>query len=155
SPKADQFRQGNVGQRNVEMLGGTQVGWGPAVLLDVSAEARDAKGNTARTSVELNSHPLGENVLLRLDKAIYRTGDSLNVDVRTSAGMPTAYLDIVRGGQIVLSRWLDVKDGQASHRLDLPPSVFGSVEVHAYQVLRSGEIIRDSRVVYVQPRSDL
>ncbi len=77
------------------------------------------------------------------------------IDVRTSAGLPTVYLDIVRGGQIVLSRWLDVNDGRANHTLDLPQAIFGSVEVHAYQMLRTGEIIRDSRVVYVQPRNDL
>src|SRR6202043_3043135 len=28
-------------------------------------------------------------------------------------------------------------------------------EAHAYQMLRTGEIIRDSRVVYVQPKNDL
>src|SRR5262249_44396579 len=30
-----------------------------------------------------------------------------------------------------------------------------TIDVYAYQVLQSGEIIRDSRVVYVQPRNDL
>src|SRR6266545_7917894 len=113
------------------------------------------QGNTAKRADALNSHPLGENVLLRLDKAIYRAGDSLNAEVRSSAGLPTVYLDITRGGQIVLSRWMDVKEGKATHRLDLPQTVFGSLEVHAYQVLRSGEIIRDSRVVYVHSRNDL
>jgi len=121
----------------------------------MSAAAKDNKGNTAKTVVELNSHPLGENVLLRLDKAVYQSGDTLDVDVRTSAGLSTAYLDIVRGGQILLSRWLEVKEGKASQKLDLPQNVFGSLEVHAYQMLASGEIIRDSRVVYVQPRNDL
>jgi hypothetical protein len=155
TPKADQFRQGNWGPRNIEMLGGKQQGWGPAILLDVRAEADDTKGNHAVKVAELNSQPLGENVLLRLDKAIYQGGESLNVDVRTSAGLPTVYVDILRGGQVMLSRWLNVKDGQASQRLDLPTTVFGSLEVHAYQMLASGEIIRDSRVVYVQPKNDL
>src|SRR5207244_5382215 len=39
--------------------------------------------------------------------------------------------------------------------INLPPSIFGSLEIHAYQMLRHGEIIRDSRVAYVQPRNDL
>src|SRR5205085_1658603 len=52
-------------------------------------------------------------------------------------------------------RWLRVEDGQASLALDLPAELFGTLEIHAYQVLSSGEIIRDSRVVYVQPREDL
>jgi hypothetical protein len=155
TPRAEQFRQGNWGPRDIEMLGGKQQGWGPSHVLDMRAEARDAKGNRAVAVAELNSQPLGENVLLRLDKAIYKGGDSINVDIRTSAGLPTVYLDIVRGGQIMLSRWLEVKEGQAARQIDLPPSVFGSLEVHAYQMLASGEIIRDSRVAYVQPSNDL
>src|SRR5690606_17307549 len=103
----------------------------------------------------LSSEPFGENVLLRLDRAIYKGGDAMQVDIRTSAGLPTVYLDVVRGGQIVLSKWLDVKDGRAEHRLDLPAGTFGSLEVHAYQMLAHGEIIRDSRVVYVHAPSDL
>jgi len=55
----------------------------------------------------------------------------------------------------MLSKWLEVKDGSATQALDLPPNVFGSLEIHAYQMLFHGEIIRDSRVVYVQPTNDL
>ena len=154
-PKADQLRTGNWGMQDIEMLGGKQQRWGPQILFDIRAGAKDAKGNTASTVVALNSHPMGENVLLRLDKAIYQAGDRLGIDIRTSAGMPTVYVDIVRGGQIMLSKWLEVKDGKASQTLDLPQSVFGSLEIHAYQMLQHGEIIRDSRVVYVQPRNDL
>jgi uncharacterized protein YfaS (alpha-2-macroglobulin family) len=157
TPTKDQLRPDpNGGQRNVEMLGGQNVqAWGPRILCDVFAEARDARGSTAKSAVTLNSDPLGENVLLRLDKAIYQSGDTLGIDVRTSAGLPIVYLDIVRGGQILLSKWLEVQDGKAAQRLDLPQSIFGTLEIHAYQTLRGGEIIRDSRVVYVQPRNDL
>jgi hypothetical protein len=157
SPKADQLRTDpSGGQRNVEMLGGQNVqAWVPRILCDIYAEARDARGSAARSALTLNSDPLGENVLLRLDKAIYQSGDTLGIDVRTSAGLPIVYLDIVRGGQILLSKWLEVQDGKAAQRLDLPQSIFGTLEIHAYQMLRGGEIIRDSRVVYVQPRNDL
>src|SRR5262249_17910657 len=72
-----------------------------------------------------------------------------------AAGLPTTYVDVIRGGQVLLSRWLEVKDGAAGDRIGLPQTAFGTLEVHAYQMLRSGEIIRDSRVVYVQPRDDL
>lgn len=155
TPQADQFRQGQWGQRDIETLGGKQISNGPAVIFDVRAQAKDPKGNTAAVNIELNSHPLGENVLLRLDKAVYQTGDIIDINVHTSAGLPTAYVDVVRGGQIMLSRWLDVKDGRATQKLDLPPSIYGSVEIHAYQMLAHGEIIRDSRVVYVQAKNDL
>jgi hypothetical protein len=156
TPKAGQFRQGGWGQRNIEMLGGQQIqSWGPQQLFDLRAVARDEKGETASTTIQLNSEPFGENVLVRLDKAIYKGGEPLHVDIRSSAGVPTVYLDVVKSGQTLLTKWLDVKDGKAAYKLDLPASVFGALELHAYQTLASGEIIRDGRVVYVNPASDL
>jgi uncharacterized protein YfaS (alpha-2-macroglobulin family) len=156
TPKSEQFRPGPGEQRSIEMLGGqARMVWMQKQLFDLFAEARDAKGNVARAASEVTSEPFAENVVLRLDKAVYRAGDTLNADIRSSAGVPTAYLDVVRGGQTMLTRWLDVKDGKADYRLDLPADLFGTLEVHAYQTLASGEIVRDSRVVYVQPRDDL
>ncbi len=156
TPKPEQFHAGAAGQHNIEMMGGQQVQvWGQQNLFDLTAEAADAKGATAKTTVSLNSEPLGENVLLRLDKAVYKPGEAVKVDVRSSAGLPTVYLDVVRSGQTVLTQWLDVKDGRAEYNLDLPQSLFGTLEIHAYQMLAGGEVIRDSRVVYVQPANDL
>jgi 5-hydroxyisourate hydrolase-like protein (transthyretin family) len=155
TPKAEQLRAGGWQQRTIEMLGGKQIVQVPQILFDVVAQAADRQGNKASAKIALNAHPLGENVLLRLNKAVYQSGDTLEADIHTSAGLPTAFLDITRGGQLMLSKWLEVKNGRARYKLDLPPGLFGSVEVHAYQMLGSGEIIRDSRVIYVQPRNDL
>src|SRR5262249_39190951 len=49
TPQAAQFRgEGNNEQRNVEMLGGQVIQvWAPKMVLDVQAEARDAKGSQA------------------------------------------------------------------------------------------------------------
>ncbi|MFO0844738.1 MAG: MG2 domain-containing protein [Gemmataceae bacterium] len=156
TPRPEQLRAGPWAQETVEMLGGVvQTRGVPKNLLDLSAKARDDKGAEATAKAELTSEPLGENVLLRLDKAVYAGGDKLRLDVLTSAGLPTAYVDVVKSGQTLLTRWLDVKDGKASTSLDLPPTVFGTLELHAYQVLASGEVVRDARVVYVNPADEL
>ena len=156
TPKPEEFRQGQWVERKIEMLGGVAPNaWGPQSLLELTVAAKDAKGATAQAVASLNSEPFGENVLLRLDKAIYRAGDAVKIDILTSAGLPTTYLDVVKGGQTMLTRWLDVKDGKASDKIELPAAVFGTLEIHAYQTLASGEIIRDSRVIYVHPRQDL
>ena len=94
-------------------------------------------------------------MLLWLDKAVYKPGEAVKLDVRSSAGLPTVYVDVVRSGQTVLTQWLDVKDGKADYALDLPQGLFGTLEIHAYQMLAGGEVIRDGRVVYVQPANDL
>ncbi len=156
TPKREDFHPGEWGPHDIELVGGViKQAWGPKSLFDITAQAKDAKGSTATAAASLNSEPLGENVLLRLDKAIYRGGDSMKIDVLTSAGLPTVYLDVVKSGQTLLTRWMDVKDGKASYKLDLPAGVFGTLDIHAYQQLADGEIIRDSRVVYVHSRDDL
>ncbi|HEV3448382.1 MAG TPA: MG2 domain-containing protein [Gemmataceae bacterium] len=156
TPKAEQLRQGPWEQKPLEMLGGQAANaWGPKMLFDVFVQARDGKGSSARAHAEINSDPMGENIILRLDKAIYRAGDTLNMETRSSAGLPTVYYDVVKNGQVLLTKWLDFKDGTGSYKLDLPADLFGTLEVHAYQMLSTGEIIRDSRVIYVQPRDDL
>jgi hypothetical protein len=158
--KGARFRKGGPKRpfirKGPRMLGGVnRLPQGAQWVLDMHSEARDAKGTVAHHDLEVNVERGGKNVLLRLDRAVYQGGDRLRAEIRTSAGLPTAYLDVIKNGQIVLTRWLDVKDGKAVQRLDLPQEVFGTLEVHAYQMLRSGEMIRDSRVVYVQPRQDL
>jgi hypothetical protein len=155
TPRAEQFRPGKGAQRNIEMLGGTQQHWAPKNLFDLLVKATDSKGNRAEKVAALTSEPLGENVLLRLDKAIYRSGDKVAIDVHSTAGMPTVYVDVIKAGQTMLTRWLDVKDGKASTSVDLPAHIFGTLEVHAYQILATGEVIRDARVVYVNPASEL
>ena len=47
---AEQFRPGEWGMHNVEALGGTRQVWAAKNLLDLHAEARDAKGNTAKAT---------------------------------------------------------------------------------------------------------
>lgn len=156
TPEATAFRATEWKERPIEMLGGRTVQtWAPGSVYDISAVARDANGNTAVAAVMLSSEPLGENLLLRMDKAIYRGGDTLKAEVLSNVGGRTVYFDIVRSGQTLLTRWLDVKDGKAATTIDLEPNLAGTLEIHAYQVLRSGEVIRDSRVVYVQTTDDL
>jgi hypothetical protein len=156
APKADQFRKAEWQQQNLEMLGGEQrPWWGQKTYFDIGLEAKDSKGPAISFVAGINADPFGENVVLQLDKAIYRGGDVAQVDVRSSAGLPTVYLDVVKDGQTLLTKWLDVKNGKAAHKLDLPQTIFGTVEIHAYQMLGGGEILRDTRVIYVQPSSDL
>ena len=142
--------------REVELLGGRKaMATQQQMTYQFTAEAKDAKGALARAVASVTSEPLGENIVLRLDKAIYRSGDTMHLETRSSAAVATVFFDVVKQGQTLLTKWIDCKDGAGYYKLDLPADLFGTLEVHAYQNLPSGEIIRDSRVVYVSPRSEL
>lgn len=120
-----------------------------------SVKARDASGAAAAQEFGFEGDWAEETVLLRPDSPVYRVGDTMNLTILTSQSEGTAYLDIVREGQTVSTRAVPVHDGRAKVAVDLSPDLYGTLELHAYKILRSGSIARDTRLVVVDPASDL
>jgi len=116
-------------------------------LLQVTAV--DESGRLARAELLLSSTPGADTVLLRPDRAIYQLGDTMRLEVLTSADASSVYLDIVKAGQTLSTRAADVEGGRAEVAVDLTPDFFGTLELHAYKVQLDGTIIRDSRIVVV------
>lgn len=116
---------------------------------------RDKQGNAAQQSQDLYGESGPEYVLLRAERAAYRVGDAMRLDVFTSAKSGTVYIDVVREGQTVSTRAVDVKDGHAQTALDLGHDLAGTLTIHAYKILAGGQIVRDTRIALVDPANDL
>ncbi|GAP13432.1 large extracellular alpha-helical protein [Longilinea arvoryzae] len=121
----------------------------------VQINANDSAGNRASANFSFSGTWEEESVLLRPDQPVYRVGDTMNLTVLTTARQGSVYLDIVREGQTVSTRSLEIQDGRADAAVDLTPDLFGTLELHAYKILSSGSIVRDSRLVAVENRADL
>ena len=92
-------------------------------------------------------------LLMRPDRSQYRIGETLNLDIQV-AGRPTAttvYLDVVKDGQTFALAPLPVTAGLAQAAIDLDGSLLGTLELNTYVVNNRGEIIRDRRLVLVNP----
>jgi hypothetical protein len=124
-------------------------------VLDVSFEAKDEKGNTCTVSKSFSTDPAGDKVLLRTDKAIYSAGDIIQGTLLTTTGGGTCYLDIIKNRQTILTKSVRLEKGRGTFKVPIGPDVFGTVEMHGYKILANGEIMRDARVLYVQPPRDL
>ncbi|MGC9348920.1 MAG: alpha-2-macroglobulin family protein [Anaerolineae bacterium] len=134
----------------------TEVGFVPSTNhVTVQVEARDTAGAVGVRDFYFESAWTEEAVLLRPDAAIYRVGDTMALTILTSQPSGTVYLDIVREGQTVSTRAVDVLDGHAELGVDLSPDLYGTLELHAYKILRSGHIVRDTRLVVVDQADDL
>ena len=126
-------------------------------------EASDAQGNKSEQEFFFDGQWQEETVLLRPDRPAYRVGETMNLtlllgqaqEIASTSRTSTVYLDMVREGQTVSTRAIQVSDGQAQVAVDLTPDLYGTLELHAYKILRSGTMTRDTRLVLVDDANDL
>ena len=126
---------------------------------DVSMElqARDAKGHAGASAVTLKRTDQSGDayVLLRTDRTLYRVGDRLAVQVAATRKTGTVYVDMIKDRQTHLTRTLELADGQAATKIDLDAALAGTVQINAYLLSANGVMVRDRRLVVVDPANDL
>ncbi len=118
-------------------------------------DAHDSEGNLASASVQLQSRTGEDQILLRMERAVYRAGDRIQLRVFSTKKRGTAYIDVVKEGQTVLTRDLDIEDGQAELSLVATPEMAGTVDFNAYLFGRDARPVGDHRLVFVQPADEL
>ncbi|HEY3284478.1 MAG TPA: MG2 domain-containing protein, partial [Armatimonadota bacterium] len=123
--------------------------------VNLSVTARDAQGYTGSLKQDLYAGYASTSILARPDKAIYRVGDSLQLDVLTTTKTGTVYVDAIKDGQTMSTAAANIEAGKASVVVNLGPELAGTLELHAYQITKEGQIIRSSRTVVVNPANDL
>jgi uncharacterized protein YfaS (alpha-2-macroglobulin family) len=119
----------------------------------INVQAKAANGAAAAREFNL-TNDLTSTILLRPDRPVYRVGDTMTLTLLSSAG-GTIYLDIVREGQTISTRAVPIATGRAEVAVDLTPDFYGTLELHAYRLLDTGTIVRDTRLVIVDAAGDL
>ncbi|MFZ0309136.1 MAG: MG2 domain-containing protein [Candidatus Sulfotelmatobacter sp.] len=118
-------------------------------------EANDKEGNHASSTVQLQTRQGEDQILLRTDRAVYRAGDRIALKIFSTKERGTAYVDIVKEGQTILARDLDIEDGRAELSLTATPELAGTVDFSAYLFGRDARPVGDHRLVFVQPADEL
>ena len=96
------------------------------------------------------------NVLVRTDRALYRVGDTLEVDVHTVGAPDRVFLSVVASGRTILTEALDPDDeGRVRYALDLGPDHAGALQIEAYTLSAGASLRRDAALVYVEPAAAL
>ncbi|RKY25485.1 MAG: hypothetical protein DRP79_06575, partial [Planctomycetota bacterium] len=121
----------------------------------MKVEVRDRRGASATKNFAFDIDAAEEQVLLRLDKVFTKVGETLNATVFSSHGAGWVYLDIIRDGQTILTRAMEIEKGKATASIDLDADYFGTLIVNAYQINRTGQIVRDTKGLYVARADDL
>lgn len=124
-----------------------------AVTLNL--KAIDAKGRAAQADVKLDSSSTAQNLMLRTNQAVYKIGDKVRLETFSTKQRGAVYVDVVKDGQTLVTRAIDISGGRGDLSLDLTPAMFGTVEVRAYQITSDADPISDRRLIYVDPADDL
>ncbi len=124
-----------------------------APTLDI--EARDGEGNLARRKVELETRDGQDQILLRAEKAVYRVGERMRLRIFSTRLRGGAYIDVIKGGQTILTRDVDLENGRAELSLTVTPQLAGTVDLNAYQFSQNAQPVGDHRLVFVQPADEL
>jgi uncharacterized protein YfaS (alpha-2-macroglobulin family) len=118
-------------------------------------EANDKEGNHASSSLQLQVRQDENQILLRTEHAVYRAGDHIQLRIFSSKGRGTVYVDVVKEGQTILTRDLDLKNGEAELALTATPEMAGTLDFNAYQFGRDARPVADHRLIFVQPADEL
>jgi len=145
------------------LRGGGRGGWnnmsvanqGGERQLPVKLSAKAPSGDKIERDELLAAENRGVSVLLRPDRSIYKGGSTASIDVLTARHSGVIYLDVIKQGQTLATRVVEVKDGKGHIELPLSSDFSGTLEMHAYVIPHDGNIVRDTKVVYVSPASDL
>src|SRR5207244_2888405 len=118
-------------------------------------EAADQEGNVASSEAQLQSRAGEDQILLRAERAVYRAGERVQLKVFSTKTRGAAYVDIVKEGQTVLTRDVELENGQADLSLTATPELAGTVDINAYLFGRDARPVGDHRLIFVQPADEL
>ena len=138
-------------------------GGGVAVILlkssyvaeTLTIEGRSKDGESVTTRVPLQVRAGEDQVLLRTEHAVYNAGDPIRLKILSSKAGGTVYVDVIRDGQTVVTRDLDLTDGAAELALAATPDMAGTLDIHAYVFGGNAQPVADHRIVFVQPADEL
>jgi uncharacterized protein YfaS (alpha-2-macroglobulin family) len=118
-------------------------------------DADDHRGSRTSITVPLQTRGGTDQVLLRTERAVVKAGDRIPLKILSTRPGGTAYVDVVKNGQTILTRDVDLENGQAELTLNVTPAMAGTLDIDAYLFGRDAQPVADHRLVFVQPADAL
>ncbi len=122
--------------------------------IEKTIRAVDESGLIGRAEVTLRCDRPANSFLVRTGKAVYDGGDTIDFTI-IGNGQEPVYIDLLKDGQTMLTRTVITSNGKGRCSLDLPPELFGTLEVVAYRFDGPAIPIRKSMLIYVRQANNL
>ncbi len=126
-----------------------------AKVASLKIKADDHQGNHVSKSIPLEARGGTDQILLRPDRAVYKPGDLMQLSVFSTTQHGTAFIDIVKDSQTILTRDLDLTNGRAQLNLAATTDMSGTLAINVYRLSDDGQTLGDHRLVFVRPADEL
>jgi hypothetical protein len=113
-----------------------------------TVRAIDAQGREGRREFSLEVGQAGDDFIFRTDRAVYAGGDTVHLTALGGGDEPV-FVDFLKDGQTLYTAAIPLAGGRGEHQFDLPPDLFGTVQVFAYRLEGTGMKNTQRRVLYV------
>jgi A-macroglobulin TED domain/Alpha-2-macroglobulin family/A-macroglobulin receptor binding domain/MG2 domain/Carboxypeptidase regulatory-like domain/Alpha-2-macroglobulin bait region domain len=128
----------------------------PGDALDsLKVDANDHRGNRVSSSIPLETRSGADQILLRTDRGVVKAGERIQLRVLSTRASGSAYVDVVKNGQTILTRDVDLQSGQAELTLNATPEMAGTLDIDAYLFGRDAQPVADHRLLFIQPADGL
>ena len=118
-------------------------------------DADDHRGARTTADLPLETRQGDDQILLRVNRAVIKAGEPMVLKVLSTRARGSAYIDIVRNGQTMLTRDVELQNGQAELTLTATAEMAGTLDIDAYLFGRDAQPVADHRLIFVQPADEL
>jgi hypothetical protein len=96
-----------------------------------------------------------DQILLRTDCGVVKAGERIQLKILSTRARGSAYIDVVKNGQTILTRDVDLQNGQAELTLNATPEMAGTLDIDAYLFGQDAQPVADHRLLFIQPADGL
>ena len=141
-----------------DAFGQAELGWTPG------AEGQDQvfkavvtteEGERIEQTFNFQAQIGASHLIVRTDKSVYETGESVNVELLSSDPSAHIYVDWLNDGQAVDMRTLSSDQGSAKFSMPIDTSLTGSNRIEAHIIDADGNFVRAGRTVFARNNSAL
>ncbi|MEI9935614.1 MAG: MG2 domain-containing protein [Pseudomonadota bacterium] len=141
-----------------DAFGQAELGWTPTATANpasFSAQVTTQNGEQIAQTFTFKPQLGAAHVIVRTDKSVYETGESVKVEVLSSDETADVYVDWLNDGQTVDMRTLVSEHGSANFTMPIDSTLTGSNRIEAHIVDAEGNIVRAGRTIFARNDSAL
>lgn len=120
----------------------------------LTAVAQDEEGRVGRVATSWSATRQQDAYLVRTDRSIYKSGETVVVSI-VSSGVEPVFVDLIKDQQTMLSQVVPVESGRGTLEIDLPTEVFGTLRLETYRMADTGLAARRTQVIVVRPNDQI